>query len=101
LLISLIAGSLRKQGVGVNTIVQQNQEFSIQNEDFPALPGYKGCSSQICYYKLSVDLVGFPHLPSVVPICLIVYIYIYILKRIVLMTLTFQYQLCIFYSLLL
>uniref|UniRef100_A0A0E0CBF5 NOT2/NOT3/NOT5 C-terminal domain-containing protein n=1 Tax=Oryza meridionalis TaxID=40149 RepID=A0A0E0CBF5_9ORYZ len=35
-------GSLRKQGVGVNTIVQQNQEFSIQNEDFPALPGYKG-----------------------------------------------------------
>ncbi|KAJ1281332.1 hypothetical protein BS78_04G298100 [Paspalum vaginatum] len=38
-------GSLRKQGVGVNTIVQQNQEFSIQNEDFPALPGYKGNSS--------------------------------------------------------
>ncbi|AQK56182.1 probable NOT transcription complex subunit VIP2 isoform X2 [Zea mays] len=35
-------GSLRKQGVGVNTLVQQNQEFSIQNEDFPALPGYKG-----------------------------------------------------------
>jgi len=35
-------GSLRKQGVGVNTIVQQNQEFSIQNEDFPALPGFKG-----------------------------------------------------------
>jgi hypothetical protein len=26
----------------VNAIVQQNQEFSIQNEDFPALPGYKG-----------------------------------------------------------
>ncbi|CAL5056123.1 unnamed protein product [Urochloa decumbens] len=38
-------GSLRKQGVGVNTIVQQNQEFSIQNEDFPALPGFKGNSS--------------------------------------------------------
>lgn len=38
-------GSLRKQGVGVNTIVQQNQEFSIQNEDFPALPGFKGGSS--------------------------------------------------------
>ncbi|XP_072954129.1 probable NOT transcription complex subunit VIP2 isoform X6 [Typha angustifolia] len=36
-------GSLRKQGV--NTIVQQNQEFSIQNEDFPALPGYKGSNS--------------------------------------------------------
>lgn len=34
-------GSLRKQGLGV-PIVQQNQEFSIQNEDFPALPGYKG-----------------------------------------------------------
>ncbi|KAL5212058.1 hypothetical protein ABZP36_022905 [Zizania latifolia] len=38
-------GSLRKQGVGVNAIVQQNQEFSIQNEDFPALPGYKGGTS--------------------------------------------------------
>ncbi|OVA14148.1 NOT2/NOT3/NOT5 [Macleaya cordata] len=33
-------GSLRKQGV--SPIVQQNQEFSIQNEDFPALPGFKG-----------------------------------------------------------
>ncbi|KAE8776442.1 putative NOT transcription complex subunit VIP2 [Hordeum vulgare] len=29
-------GSLRKQ---------LNQEFSIQSEDFPALPGFKGCSS--------------------------------------------------------
>ncbi|KQK05700.1 hypothetical protein BRADI_2g21970v3 [Brachypodium distachyon] len=38
-------GSLRKQAVSVNTIVQQSQEFSIQNEDFPALPGYKGSSS--------------------------------------------------------
>ncbi|KAG5115509.1 hypothetical protein JHK84_041622 [Glycine max] len=26
-------------------IVQQNQEFSIQNEDFPALPGFKGGNS--------------------------------------------------------
>ncbi|RVX09125.1 putative NOT transcription complex subunit VIP2 [Vitis vinifera] len=34
-------GSLRKQSVGV---VHQNQEFSIQNEDFPALPGFKGAS---------------------------------------------------------
>lgn len=34
------AGSMRKQGV--SSIVQQNQEFSIQNEDFPALPGFKG-----------------------------------------------------------
>lgn len=33
-------GSLRKQGLG--SIVQQNHEFSIQNEDFPALPGFKG-----------------------------------------------------------
>eukprot|EP00252_Welwitschia_mirabilis_P013022 TRINITY_DN2877_c0_g1_i1.p1 TRINITY_DN2877_c0_g1~~TRINITY_DN2877_c0_g1_i1.p1 ORF type:complete len:451 (+),score=97.73 TRINITY_DN2877_c0_g1_i1:159-1355(+) len=32
--------SLRKQGTGVNSLVQQNQEFSIQNEDFPALPVY-------------------------------------------------------------
>uniref|UniRef100_A0A7N0RAL8 NOT2/NOT3/NOT5 C-terminal domain-containing protein n=1 Tax=Kalanchoe fedtschenkoi TaxID=63787 RepID=A0A7N0RAL8_KALFE len=29
-------GSMRKPGLGVG---QQNQEFSIQNEDFPALPG--------------------------------------------------------------
>ncbi|XP_019457920.1 PREDICTED: probable NOT transcription complex subunit VIP2 isoform X1 [Lupinus angustifolius] len=35
-------GSLRKQGLGVSPIVQQNQEFSIQSEDFPALPGFKG-----------------------------------------------------------
>ncbi|XP_061348964.1 probable NOT transcription complex subunit VIP2 isoform X2 [Gastrolobium bilobum] len=35
-------GSVRKQGLGVSPIVQQNQEFSIQNEDFPALPGFKG-----------------------------------------------------------
>ncbi|KAG9129607.1 hypothetical protein Leryth_014450 [Lithospermum erythrorhizon] len=33
-------GSLRKQGL--SPIVQRNQEFSIQNEDFPALPGFKG-----------------------------------------------------------
>lgn len=38
-------GSLRKQGGGVSSIVQQSQEFSIQNEDFPALPGFKGGSS--------------------------------------------------------
>ncbi|CAN8253320.1 unnamed protein product [Cochlearia groenlandica] len=37
-------GSLRKQGLGV-PIIQQNQEFSIQNEDFPALPVYKGGGS--------------------------------------------------------
>ena len=35
-------GSLRKQGLGVSPIVQQNPEFSIQNEDFPALLGFKG-----------------------------------------------------------
>ncbi|XP_023645535.1 probable NOT transcription complex subunit VIP2 isoform X1 [Capsella rubella] len=35
-------GSRLKQGLGISPIVQQNQEFSIQNEDFPALPGYKG-----------------------------------------------------------
>ncbi|CAH2038629.1 unnamed protein product [Thlaspi arvense] len=35
-------GSRLKQGLGLSPIVQQNQEFSIQNEDFPALPGYKG-----------------------------------------------------------
>ncbi|KAC9696444.1 hypothetical protein E3N88_45389 [Mikania micrantha] len=37
-----VSGSLRKQGLGVSPVVQQNQEFSIQNEDFPALPGFKG-----------------------------------------------------------
>ncbi|GMH10238.1 hypothetical protein Nepgr_012079 [Nepenthes gracilis] len=36
-----LGGSLRKPGLGVSS-VQQNQEFSIQNEDFPALPGFKG-----------------------------------------------------------
>ncbi|KAL5202334.1 hypothetical protein ABZP36_013286 [Zizania latifolia] len=35
-------GSLPKQGVSANAIVQQNQEFRIQNEDFPALPVFKG-----------------------------------------------------------
>ncbi|XP_010253384.1 PREDICTED: probable NOT transcription complex subunit VIP2 [Nelumbo nucifera] len=38
-------GSLRKQNIGVSPIVQQSQEFSIQNEDFPALPGFKGGSA--------------------------------------------------------
>ncbi|KAM7491347.1 hypothetical protein LguiA_034268 [Lonicera macranthoides] len=36
-------GLTRKQNVG---FLQQNQEFSIQNEDFPALPGYKGGNSE-------------------------------------------------------
>ncbi|KAG6531607.1 hypothetical protein ZIOFF_005422 [Zingiber officinale] len=44
-------GATRKQGIGVSSIVQQNQEFIMQNEDFPALPGYKGGSSDF-----SVDL---------------------------------------------
>ncbi|KAK1357355.1 putative NOT transcription complex subunit VIP2 [Heracleum sosnowskyi] len=38
-------GSLRKQGLGVGP-VQQSQEFSIQNEDFPALPGFKGGNAE-------------------------------------------------------
>ncbi|XP_010457970.1 PREDICTED: probable NOT transcription complex subunit VIP2 [Camelina sativa] len=38
-------GSRLKQGLGISPIVQQNQEFSIQNEDFPALPGYKGSNA--------------------------------------------------------
>ncbi|KAI5655550.1 hypothetical protein M9H77_32737 [Catharanthus roseus] len=36
-------GYMRKQNLG---FPQQNQEFSIQNEDFPALPGYKGGSTE-------------------------------------------------------
>jgi hypothetical protein len=42
-----VAASLRKQGVSVNAIVQQNQEFTIQNEDFPALPGFRGGSNEL------------------------------------------------------
>ncbi|KAL0703557.1 hypothetical protein Bca4012_069982 [Brassica carinata] len=38
-------GARLQQGLGLSPIVQQNQEFSIQNEDFPALPGYKGSSA--------------------------------------------------------
>ncbi|CAN6884026.1 unnamed protein product [Brassica oleracea] len=38
-------GTRLQQGLGLSPIVQQNQEFSIQNEDFPALPGYKGSSA--------------------------------------------------------
>lgn len=49
----IMSGSLRKQGLGVSPIVQQNQEFSIQNEDFPALPGFKG--------SLSLSLCGLLH----------------------------------------
>nr|CAB3464895.1 unnamed protein product [Digitaria exilis] len=48
-------GSLRKHGVSVNAIVQQNQEFSIQNEDFPALPGYKGVFSPNTLVSSSSD----------------------------------------------
>lgn len=47
-MLSKISGSLRKQGLGVSPIVQQNQEFSIQNEDFPALPGFKGAVYSCC-----------------------------------------------------
>uniref|UniRef100_A0A0D9VYP7 NOT2/NOT3/NOT5 C-terminal domain-containing protein n=1 Tax=Leersia perrieri TaxID=77586 RepID=A0A0D9VYP7_9ORYZ len=50
-------GSLRKQGVGVNTIVQQNQEFSIQNEDFPALPGYKDYAMELHHKEQLHDSV--------------------------------------------
>lgn len=48
-----VSGSLRKQGLGVSPIVQQNQEFSIQNEDFPALPGFKGAYTDK-YLKLQL-----------------------------------------------
>lgn len=46
----VLAGGLRKQGI--NAIVQQNQEFSIQNEDFPALPGFKGGRPYDLFYLL-------------------------------------------------
>ncbi|XP_031099150.1 probable NOT transcription complex subunit VIP2 isoform X1 [Ipomoea triloba] len=37
-------GFIRKPNIGFS---QQNQEFSIQNEDFPALPGFKGQKDQL------------------------------------------------------
>jgi hypothetical protein len=37
-----VAAALKKQGVAVNAIVEHNQGFSIEDEDFPALPGCKG-----------------------------------------------------------
>lgn len=43
---------MRKQGIG-GPGNQQNQEFSIQNEDFPALPGQKG----FCRYSLTAENV--------------------------------------------
>lgn len=49
----IVAGSLRKQGL--SPIVQQNQEFSIQNEDFPALPGFKGAH---CILFFMVDVIS-------------------------------------------
>ena len=52
-------GSLRKQGLG-GPIVQQHQEFSIQNEDFPALPGYKGAG----LLSSSLEVHTFIFLPS-------------------------------------
>lgn len=52
---------MRKQGVGVNSIVQQTQEFSIQNEDFPALPGFKGVlaitKSKCCFIFFEILLI--------------------------------------------
>ncbi|XP_077215286.1 putative NOT transcription complex subunit VIP2 [Tasmannia lanceolata] len=37
--------SLRKQGVNLSSIVQPSQDVNFQNEDFPALPGFKGGNS--------------------------------------------------------
>ncbi|KAF5954147.1 hypothetical protein HYC85_007003 [Camellia sinensis] len=57
-------GSLRKQGLGVSPIVQQNQEFCIQNEDFPAVPGFKvQCLGFGSHHITSSDKINFhPHL---------------------------------------
>ncbi|XP_070674373.1 probable NOT transcription complex subunit VIP2 isoform X8 [Malus domestica] len=43
---SSAGGPQGQLGLGVSPIVQQNQEFSIQNEDFPALPGFKGGNAE-------------------------------------------------------
>ncbi|KAK8964233.1 hypothetical protein KSP40_PGU004913 [Platanthera guangdongensis] len=59
-------GSLRKQGI--SSIVQQNQEFSIQNEDFPALPGFKAsaldASIPVLFELMKLLLVVPPRLLS-------------------------------------
>nr|CAD1836309.1 unnamed protein product [Ananas comosus var. bracteatus] len=63
-------GLTRKQGVGVSSIVQQSQEFSIQNEDFPALPGCKGGSSDFSsdmhqkeHFHENVPMIPSQHFP--------------------------------------
>ncbi|KAL6556760.1 hypothetical protein OROHE_006636 [Orobanche hederae] len=51
-------GLLQKHNI---SFTQQNQEFSIQNEDFPALPGYKdivSTSSGSCHYNLNGRLIS-------------------------------------------
>lgn len=48
----MISGSLRKQ------MAQQNQEFSIQNEDFPALPGFKGDYACTMFFSCFLRLVN-------------------------------------------
>lgn len=51
-------GMARRQNVG---FMQQNQEFSIQNEDFPALPGYKGA---LIIYSTIIILFFYFIMPS-------------------------------------
>ncbi|KAK3001971.1 hypothetical protein RJ639_020501 [Escallonia herrerae] len=46
-------GLTRKQTLG---FMQQNQEFSMQKEDFPALPGYKG--APLAYFPLTGAVVS-------------------------------------------
>uniref|UniRef100_A0A804Q1N1 NOT2/NOT3/NOT5 C-terminal domain-containing protein n=1 Tax=Zea mays TaxID=4577 RepID=A0A804Q1N1_MAIZE len=63
-------GSLRKHGVSVNAIVQQNQEFSIQNEDFPALPGNKDYPMDIHHkdhLQENINIMQAQHYPMARP----------------------------------
>ncbi|GAB2287511.1 Probable NOT transcription complex subunit vip2 [Dionaea muscipula] len=55
-------GSIRKQGLGVSSVGQENQEFSMQNEDFPALPGFKGGNAD---YSMDLHQKEQPHDNSV------------------------------------
>nr|GLL45151.1 probable NOT transcription complex subunit VIP2 [Ipomoea trifida] len=48
-------GFIRKPNIGFS---QQNQEFSIQNEDFPALPGFKGAMIFSFEVNTSMTLSG-------------------------------------------
>eukprot|EP00252_Welwitschia_mirabilis_P001477 TRINITY_DN11342_c0_g1_i1.p1 TRINITY_DN11342_c0_g1~~TRINITY_DN11342_c0_g1_i1.p1 ORF type:complete len:583 (-),score=114.93 TRINITY_DN11342_c0_g1_i1:107-1855(-) len=50
--------SLRKQALSINSFAQQNHEFTMQSEDFPALSNYKGSSMDLVYELQEKDSHG-------------------------------------------